>query len=783
MVGCGIRRIKNKKYKCLRIWKKENSEESRLQYRVARNRFKASCRSKKTQLRKLTREKLENCTSSDFWKYVSYCKKKKMCSNEISSDEWKEYFRMLLSRNFVLDNTFKQTVDSYMEWHDSNCNQCKGSADNALNVHIKMEEIEDVINKLDINTSPGLDGIGNAIIKNSRFIITPMLCVLFNKILESGIYPDDWCYAVIVTIHKNGSLNDPNNFRGISLLSCISKVFTKVLSNRLYKWAEDNHAFYKTQSGFQKGKNTMDNIFILQTLVSKYINKKKGRFYSIYVDFSKAFDSIPHQLLFYSLLNGNLHGKIITVMRNMYSKLKSCVQVGNHISEYFDCTIGTRQGCMVSPLFFILYLNELTQMIEENNCPGVYVNEHHPNITLLLYADDIVIVGDQVNRVQKILNILAQFCKKWGLQVNMSKTQAMVFRNGGIIKQKEVFYFNGTKIDIVSYYKYLGLTMSSRLSWSPAQETLAAQANKAIHVINQVNYNCGYSFKCAFNIFDKCVNPIISYGSEIWGPDIHYSIENVQLKFSKRQLGVGIQAPNYAVLGECGRDRMYVVCNIKCIKYWLKLIQLSDDSLLKSCYNIQYQQCLLGKRNWVYKVKDILQKFGFGWSFEEQNVLDIAEFLKAFIERIKDCELQHWSNELSKIPKLRTFRLFKENRDVETYLLTNMPRRLIVNLARFRISNHCLQIEIGRHENMNLEDRLCKLCATINISVIEDEYHVLFDCCAYNDIRNFYIKKYANMYNQYNFISLMKTKDEKCLQDLANFILSMFKIRKEMLPF
>ena len=94
----------------------------------------------------------------------------------------------------------------------------------------------------------------------------------------------------------------------------------------------------------------------------------------MFVDFSKAFDSIPHKHLFYSLLHGNLHGRVITLLRNMYSKMKSGVQTENYLSDDFDCNIGTRQGCQLSPLLFVLYVNELINLVEENNCQGIYVD-------------------------------------------------------------------------------------------------------------------------------------------------------------------------------------------------------------------------------------------------------------------------------------------------------------------------------------------------------------------------------------------------------------------------
>jgi hypothetical protein len=371
----------------------------------------------------------------------------------------------------------------------------------------------------------------------------------------------------------------------------------------------------------------------------------------IHSNIIKAFDSIPHRLLFYRLLNGELHGKVVNVLRNMYSKLKSCVNIDGFLTEDFSCSVGTRQGCMLSPFLFIFYLNELLHIADVNNCQGVYLNELHPNITM--YADDLVIVGDQVGRVQKVLNTLAEFCKKWGLQVNMSKTNSMVFRKGGIVKRNEVFYFDGTKLDNVSYYKYLGVIISTRLSWSPAQTTLSLQASKAMNLINQVNYRLEYSYKTACTIFDKCVLPVLSYGSEIWGTDVHKSSENVHIKFLKMLLGVGSRTPTPAVLGECGRDRIYVSCLIKCIKYWLKLLSLPPESLLKSSYMFLYNQCLAGKTNWASKVRDLLCQYGFGWIWENQSVPDVEAFLKIFSERVRDCELQWWSSECEKNVKVR----------------------------------------------------------------------------------------------------------------------------------
>ena len=244
-------------------------------------------------------------------------------------------------------------------------------------------------------------------------------------------------------------------------------------------------------------------------------------------------------------------------------------------------------------------------------------------------------------------------------------------------------------------------------------------------------------------------------------------------------MGVGSKAPTPAVLGECGRDRIYLTCYLKCIKYWLKLISLPEVSLLKACYNLLYEQSQLGKVNWASKVRDILFRYGFGYVWVAQAVEDHASFLFSFNQCLKDCELQLWSIQVEEMSKLNTYRMFKTSRDVETYLSLSIPRRLRVALARFRISNHNLEVELGRHYNMAYEDRLCKLCGLENKVFVENEFHVVFECASYTDIRKLYIvKNVPDFYNFDVFVNLMSSTNVKCITNLANFIVSMNKIRQ-----
>ena len=162
----------------------------------------------------------------------------------------------------------------------------------------------------------------------------------------------------------------------------------------------------------------------------------------------------------------------------MYKNLKSCVKTTQGITELFQCSTGTRQGCMLSPSLFKFKLSRSIY----------YIDEVVPNLMVLLYADDLVQCADLPGRLQSQLNVLADFCEKWGMKVNFDKTNVMVFRNGGIIKRNELWYFKGQQLRPATYYKYLGLVISSRLTWTKALQTLASQTTKALALFRRFDY-------------------------------------------------------------------------------------------------------------------------------------------------------------------------------------------------------------------------------------------------------------------------------------------------------
>ena len=174
----------------------------------------------------------------------------------------------------------------------------------------------------------------------------------------------EWKYDYTYT--QKGDINNPNNYRAISLVNTISKIFTKILSKRLTSWCEINSVIDESQAGFRRGYSTIDNIFSLSAVIQKYLTKRRGRIYVFYIDYLKAFDNCVHSKLWESLVRKgiNPNSKLLRVFKSMYSQLKSCVRVGNGLTDFFNCQKGTKQGCVSSTIIFSIYINDLISYLK-----------------------------------------------------------------------------------------------------------------------------------------------------------------------------------------------------------------------------------------------------------------------------------------------------------------------------------------------------------------------------------------------------------------------------------
>nr|XP_006811365.1 PREDICTED: D(1)-like dopamine receptor-like [Saccoglossus kowalevskii] len=376
-------------------------------------------------------------------------------SNNITQDEWFDYFSKLFNPEITTDESmadFHSLVHEYVnELNFDDLDDINLDCSD-LNCHISMAEIRKHLTKLKNNKTPGQDGIPAEFWKHAPQDIYDSLHILFNNVLNRGLFPMEWALGLITPVYKKGSKGEPGNYRSIMLLNTISKLYISILADRLSAWIDNYCKIVEVQSGFRKGRSTMDNVFILSTLIEKYVFHLKSRLYCAVIDYEKAFDRVHHYSLFYKLAKAGITGRLLSLF-SMYTHVQAAVKTPIGVTEFFKINVGLQQGSDISPLLFCFYVNDIENALSQGVETVVYSNTLKP--MYLLYADDLALFSSSPIGLQRLLDRLADYCysSRRRLNVNLNKSKIIVFRKGGRLKQVEKWFWKGGEIEVVSRYK------------------------------------------------------------------------------------------------------------------------------------------------------------------------------------------------------------------------------------------------------------------------------------------------------------------------------------------
>ena len=189
--------------------------------------------------------------------------------------------------------------------------------------------------------------------------------------------------------------------------------------------------------------------------------------------------------------------------------------------------------------------------------------------------------------LQRLIDRLADYCEKWKLTVNIEKTKIMVFRRGGSLRKAERWYYHGSQLQVVPYFKYLGVTFSTSGSWARNNTLMGERGQRALNYIRSVNFKLSsLPCKALCSMFDAMVVPSMTYGGEVWGFDECSALERVQAKFGKFVLGLPISVPNIVPCMEMGRNSIKCIVYQKIINYWIKISHMTSNRSPWKCYQL-----------------------------------------------------------------------------------------------------------------------------------------------------------------------------------------------------
>ena len=306
---------------------------------------------------------------------------------------------------------------------------------------------------------------------------------------------------------------------------------------------------------------------------------------------------------------------MLAIIRSLYQNVKCCVKYNNVISDFFICKSGLFQGEVLSPILFSMYVNDCEMQLISDNCP--YINIQMLNIFLIMYADDMVLLAEKPEGLQKMINSLFNYTQNWNLTVNTNKTKIVVFRNGGKLRDNEKWYFNGCKLDVVNEFIYLGVLFFYNGKFARTQKRFAEQGRKALFPILNVCRNNFFNIETMLSVFDTYINSILSHGSEVWGFHSGHDVEKVHIQFCKRLLGVKKGTCNEFVYSELGRFPLQVTRKLRIFKYWIKL-RNTTNCILRGIYEEMSQY----NDNWLINIRQELYSLGLNYIWNLSYVDD-----------------------------------------------------------------------------------------------------------------------------------------------------------------
>jgi hypothetical protein len=597
-----------------------------------------------------------------------------------------------------------------------------------LNQMFTLEELRTAVKGLSNSSAATADRIFPSMIKSAMPCIERCLLKCMNAMYSAGKFPHSWSCGWVTPLFKKGDRSLPVNYRGITVCSHLSKVFTSMLNARFSRWTDLNDKISPLQGGFRKGRSTTDQCVLLKSVVDVRLAAKQKTF-AVFVDFKQAYDRVWRCGLFHKLATEGADGRFIATNKSMYRQAESKVKVGQtSLSQPFQAECGLRQGCTLSPMLFNLFINDILQWIV-GTAGADLCSTNGRTLPGILYADDLVLLSTSVVALQRQLDALARYCAKWGMTVNVTKSQAMCFASRKCRAGELLLLYQNHPVEVVDEFVYLGVLFFWNGRFCRAVQARKRKAEKALFSLWDLTRDCDIAPKCMLSLYNSLVKSTLLYGCEVWGCEKltdRSPVELVHNRALRSILGVGKHTTTLAVHGELGtlpvrpeiQGRMcwYLGrCQAAGMVPWIEWGPLPQ----------------LPRHAWTKAVHDLVVSHGLGFVWYNLGRLNVQPRLKQLLkQRFVDIAKQRWHADLAAIDpavsKLGIFKLVKRGHGYEPYL-SLLPRRLRTALAKVRLSAHKLRVETGRHCRPPLprEQRICLRCNRLQV---DDELHLVFDC-------------------------------------------------------
>ena len=405
----------------------------------------------------------------------------------------------------------------------------------------------DFVKDINICKSSGFKEISSQCLRDALQVLIPQLCYIFKQAIVTGKFPDKWKIATIVPIFKGGNKEDVSNYRPVSLLPVTGKIFEKIIHYQIVNHFDKCKFLSDKQSGFRKGKSTLDSIVNFTSDIFENINDGK---YTIatFIDLKKAFDTVNHKILLEKLLLSGINGNTLSLISDYLKNRFQKTICNGKLSKLNKVTCGVPQGSILGPLFFLIYINDLQGILGDN--------AYH------LYADDTVIYCSNKSieiaemKLQTILDKFSEWCAINALTTNTSKTKVMIFGSRHKIKncKKTNLFINKEQLQTVPTYRYLGINLDQTLNFKYHLDTLINNVTFKLYLFSKIRRYLNE--ECAINVYKAMLMPFFDYCDIIYMFSCSPELQKLE-RHHKR--GMKISVKNSHLLND---DEINIKCNL-----------------------------------------------------------------------------------------------------------------------------------------------------------------------------------------------------------------------------
>ena len=372
-------------------------------------------------------------------------------------------------------------------------------------ITISEEDVFQILSSLDPSKAMGIDHIGPRILKSCAVSLSGPLSLLFQRCIDLACIPDEWKIHVITPLLKKGDSADVSNYRPISLLCSVSKVLERLIFNHVSDYIYPYLSTY--QFGFIPDRSCLQQLLsTFSIILQNYSSHKQTDI--VYLDFCKAFDSIPHTELLYKINQLGISGNVLEWFQSYLSCRRQSVLIDGIHSSMLPVTSGVPQGSILGPLLFVIFINDLPNSIHSST-PLLFADDTKCIMTICSPNDSVLLQND--------LNLLADWSSQWKLSFNTTKCKLLRILPSNHSISSSDYTINNHNIDFTTSHRDLGVMISNDTQWDTHYNLIISKAHKTLHFIRRSVSN-SHSSHTKLNLYTSLVRPILMYCSQVWRP-------------------------------------------------------------------------------------------------------------------------------------------------------------------------------------------------------------------------------------------------------------------------